>query len=185
MGIKKQTGFTIVELLIVIVVIGILAAITIVTYGGVQDRARDTRRISDIKSIQEAIELHYLQTGSFPTVHTPAGSMSAWEASSLEPAGQFLRPLIDSGVTTSVPVDPVNNATAAGMGYTEETFTYAYYRYGAGSYGCGASRGAFYILGVLRTDQYGRNTHPDSPGFSCSGRDWQGDFSWVTGGYEN
>jgi prepilin-type N-terminal cleavage/methylation domain-containing protein len=37
---KKQTGFTIVELLIVIVVIGILAAITIVAYNGIQDRAR-------------------------------------------------------------------------------------------------------------------------------------------------
>jgi prepilin-type N-terminal cleavage/methylation domain-containing protein len=37
---EKQTGFTIVELLIVIVVIGILAAITIVAYNGIQDRAR-------------------------------------------------------------------------------------------------------------------------------------------------
>jgi prepilin-type N-terminal cleavage/methylation domain-containing protein len=40
--IKKQTGFTIVELLIVIVVIGILAAITIVAYNGIQERARAT-----------------------------------------------------------------------------------------------------------------------------------------------
>lgn len=37
---RKQTGFTIVELLIVIVVIGILAAITIVAYNGIQERAR-------------------------------------------------------------------------------------------------------------------------------------------------
>ena len=41
---KKQTGFTIVELLIVIVVIGILAAITIVAFNGVQQRARDAQR---------------------------------------------------------------------------------------------------------------------------------------------
>lgn len=41
---KQNSGFTIVELLIVIVVIGILAAITIVAYNGVQQRARDMTR---------------------------------------------------------------------------------------------------------------------------------------------
>ena len=50
MGItRKQTGFTIVELLIVIVVIGILAAITIVAYNGVQQRANNTAKISAVK----------------------------------------------------------------------------------------------------------------------------------------
>ena len=48
---KKQTGFTIVELLIVIVVIGILAAITIVAYNGIQNRANDTAVQSDLRSI--------------------------------------------------------------------------------------------------------------------------------------
>lgn len=42
MNIKKQTGFTIVELLIVIVIIGILAAITVVAYNGIQERARSS-----------------------------------------------------------------------------------------------------------------------------------------------
>jgi prepilin-type N-terminal cleavage/methylation domain-containing protein len=48
---KKQTGFTIVELLIVIVVIGILAAITIVAYNGVQNRASDTAIQADLRNI--------------------------------------------------------------------------------------------------------------------------------------
>ena len=39
---RKNVGFTIVELLIVIVVIGILAAITIVAYNGIQDRAKSS-----------------------------------------------------------------------------------------------------------------------------------------------
>jgi general secretion pathway protein G len=45
---NKQTGFTIVELLIVIVVIGILAAITLVAYNGLQDRANDSARTSAV-----------------------------------------------------------------------------------------------------------------------------------------
>ena len=52
---QKQTGFTIVELLIVIVVIGILAAITIVAYNGVQDRANKAKISSDIRQITSAI----------------------------------------------------------------------------------------------------------------------------------
>ena len=45
----KNTGFTIVELLIVIVIIGILAAITIVAYNGIQNRANDTVIKNDLK----------------------------------------------------------------------------------------------------------------------------------------
>lgn len=52
---KKQTGFTIVELLIVIVVIGILAAITIVAYNGIQNKANDVAVQSDLKNIGNKI----------------------------------------------------------------------------------------------------------------------------------
>jgi prepilin-type N-terminal cleavage/methylation domain-containing protein len=52
---STQRGFTIVELLIVIVVIGILAAITIVAYNGVQTRAQNAKIQSDIATIQQAI----------------------------------------------------------------------------------------------------------------------------------
>lgn len=62
----KQTGFTIVELLIVIVVIGILAAITIVAYTGVQGSARDAERKSDIAAAQKALEMYYTEKGTYP-----------------------------------------------------------------------------------------------------------------------
>ena len=53
---KQQPGFTIVELLIVIVVIGILAAISIVAFNGIQDRANDTAIRSDLVNIAKQLE---------------------------------------------------------------------------------------------------------------------------------
>jgi type II secretion system protein G len=63
---QRQKGFTIVELLIVIVVIAILATISIVAYSGIQQRARDTIRLSDIKTLSKAIELFYADNGNYP-----------------------------------------------------------------------------------------------------------------------
>lgn len=59
----KQKGFTIVELLIVIVVIGILAAITIVSYNGIQNRANSTRIASDLAQLEKAIQVARINTG--------------------------------------------------------------------------------------------------------------------------
>jgi type II secretion system protein G len=63
---QKNSGFTIVELLIVIVVLGILASITVAAYGGIAQRARDGQRYSDVKTIAKALELYYTDNGSYP-----------------------------------------------------------------------------------------------------------------------
>lgn len=64
----SNRGFTIVELLIVIVVIGILAALVIVTYTGIQQKARDTERKTDINAIHGQVEAFYAQNGSYPAL---------------------------------------------------------------------------------------------------------------------
>ena len=69
---KGGNGFTIVELLIVIVVIGILAAITIVAFNGVQQRARDADRKSDINTLVKAMSMWSIQEGKTP-LQTNAG----------------------------------------------------------------------------------------------------------------
>lgn len=55
LGGKFRKGFTIVELLIVIVVIGILAALVVSTYAGVQDRAREAKISADMKTLAKAV----------------------------------------------------------------------------------------------------------------------------------
>ena len=72
----KNQGFTIVELLIVIVVIAILASISIVSYTGVQNRANDAAVQTDLRNFISNIELVKLDssTGSYP--YTPTASMN-------------------------------------------------------------------------------------------------------------
>lgn len=65
---QNNSGFTIVELLIVIVVIGILAAITIVAYSGIQQRARNAKTISAVNSYLTAFQGYLAQNGSYPPV---------------------------------------------------------------------------------------------------------------------
>ena len=65
---KKQQGFTIVELLIVIVVIGILAALVITTYTGIQAKARNSKRQTDVNSIQTQLEAYFAQNGHYPSL---------------------------------------------------------------------------------------------------------------------
>src|SRR3954467_5245394 len=64
---KRQSGFTIVELLIVIVVIGILAGLVITTFSGIQQKARDTERETDIKALHGQIEAFWAQKGYYPS----------------------------------------------------------------------------------------------------------------------
>lgn len=64
----KQQGFTIVELLIVIVVIGILAALVITTFSGIQQKGRNTERLTDIKALHAQLEAYYAQNGRYPTL---------------------------------------------------------------------------------------------------------------------
>ena len=64
---SQSSGFTIVELLIVIVVIGILAGLVITTYNGIQQKARNTERTTDLKTFQSQLEAYNANNGRYPT----------------------------------------------------------------------------------------------------------------------
>lgn len=63
---NDRRGFTIVELLIVIVVIAIIAAITIVAYTGIQTRAENTKTFSGVETYVKALKLYASENSAFP-----------------------------------------------------------------------------------------------------------------------
>jgi len=67
-----KRGFTIVELLIVIVVIAILAAISIVAYNGIQNRAHNSELYSGVDAYHKAIKLYAVDEGTYPATSPAA-----------------------------------------------------------------------------------------------------------------
>src|SRR5581483_103835 len=65
-SLKKQKGFTIVELLIVIIIIGILATLVIVTFTGIQAKARDSKRQTDANAVDSHVQAFFAQYGFYP-----------------------------------------------------------------------------------------------------------------------
>lgn len=76
---RDRKGFTIVELLIVIVVIAILAAISVVAYNGVQERARNSSALTLASQIAKKAEVYYAVNGTYPTVAANFTGESALE----------------------------------------------------------------------------------------------------------
>ncbi len=65
-GIHKQTGFTLVELLIVIIIIGVLVSLVIIVYSGVQERAMQSRSLSAVDTWEKAVRMIEVESGYTP-----------------------------------------------------------------------------------------------------------------------
>lgn len=73
---KNNRGFTLFELLVVISIIGILAAVGLASYSSTQKRARDAKRKEDLKTLQTALEQYYASMGSYPDPCYENGALS-------------------------------------------------------------------------------------------------------------
>ena len=68
---KNKSGFTLVELLVAIAIIGTLITISMISYNKISANSRDNRRITDIISIQQSLELYHRDEGFYPNTLTP------------------------------------------------------------------------------------------------------------------
>ena len=122
-NLKSEKGFTIVELLIVIVVIGILAAIVIVAFNGVQNRAKTQSSQASASNVQKKIEAYNAATGNYPTISTYSALTTALN-------GQPESTLANSGVTLGTPNNSTTNrvgvytCSAGGTGISVTWYSY-------------------------------------------------------------
>ena len=107
---KKEKGFTLIEILIVITIIGLLASVVLVGLSSFRSRGRDARRIADIRLVQNSLELYYVKSNNYPAVNN-------WD--SLRTA------LIGAGIgVTAVPNDPLDPSQTYYYGYSDDTQGY-------------------------------------------------------------
>lgn len=62
----NKKGFTLIELLVVIAIIALLSTLAVVALGSARVKARDAKRLADIKQIQTALELYYTDKSGYP-----------------------------------------------------------------------------------------------------------------------
>jgi len=107
-----RRGFTILELLVVMAIIGILAAIGLASYPGVQQKARDARRKSDLASLARGMEMFYNDYGRYPVITAASDMGTSIPAADLAAGLIWGHPWIVNNVIymSEIPSDPnINN----------------------------------------------------------------------------
>lgn len=110
----RTRGFTIVELLIVIVIIGIMTGITGFAYITTKKNSRDDTRTADITTLKHAVERYYQDNGEYPAI-CPGGPGIACNVSYL---ADSLEPYL-----SDIPHDPKYSGTATDYLYVQNTIS--------------------------------------------------------------
>lgn len=118
----NRKGFTLIELLVVIAIIGLLSTLAVVALGQARVKARDSKRLADLKQLQTSLELYYTDKNAYPT----GASITLGSASAicLNSASGFTTAGCPSAYMDRVPADPLPaqnytyNFVAASSTYT-------------------------------------------------------------------
>jgi len=73
---RRELGFTLIELVVVVAVVAILAGIITLSLSGAYRRARDSKRVQDIQAIADALEIYYSEFGVYPAAATMVADLS-------------------------------------------------------------------------------------------------------------
>ena len=105
---KSVRGFTLVELLVVIAIIGILSSVVFASLNAARAKARDAKRISDLKQIQIALELYFdsQSPNAYPTNNAWWGNCSTFGSHGTTGANGWIPNLGGSQFLSVLPLDP-------------------------------------------------------------------------------
>jgi general secretion pathway protein G len=101
---RRQGGFTLIEVMVVIVIIGIMAALVVPNLAGRQDQAQVTAAKSDLRSLGNALELYKLDNFSYPSTEQGLDALVSKPAGFPEPKNWA-----PGGYVKKVPTDPWGN----------------------------------------------------------------------------
>src|SRR3954451_12453351 len=109
---REEGGFTLIELMIVIVILGILAGIVLFAVGGITDRGTTASCKTDVSTIQTGVEAFYAKHGSYPAHLVPTLTNPAGGDQFLKWDGGF------TGTTDATGPAPATSDVHGGTGYT-------------------------------------------------------------------
>ncbi|MBI5221576.1 MAG: prepilin-type N-terminal cleavage/methylation domain-containing protein [Candidatus Magasanikbacteria bacterium] len=114
----NKKGFTLIELLVVIAIIGLLSTLAVVALGSARVKARDSKRLADLKQLGTALELYNNENSGYPSgasLNLGTGSGACLNASGWQTAG------CSGAFMDNVPTDPSSGYyvyTAASSSYS-------------------------------------------------------------------
>jgi general secretion pathway protein G len=126
---KKQEGFTLIEIMVVILILGLLATLVVQSLRGATDKAKRTKAMADIAELKTALDRYYIDIGSYPTsdqglaaLVNPGGQGGTQVSSSGGSAGGS-----DDSYIQRIPNDPWGNPYV----YASDGTSYTLKSYGA------------------------------------------------------
>lgn len=117
----NSKGFTLLELLVVIAIISLLSTLAVIALGSAREKARDSKRISDLREVQSALEYYYLEHNEYPIAQS-ALPLGGSQSSCLNSQG-FSQTNCASPFMAQLPIDPsgiayIYTSAADGSSYT-------------------------------------------------------------------
>jgi general secretion pathway protein G len=116
----KQDGFTLIEIMVVILILGLLATIVVQSLRGAADKAKKTKAQADLAEIKTALDRYYLDNGYYPTTDQGLGALVAAPTSGRVPGNYE-----SGGYIERLPQDPWGTAyfyQSDGNTYTLKSF---------------------------------------------------------------
>lgn len=118
-----KKGFTLIELLVVIAIIALLSTLAVVALGSAREKARDAKRLSDVKQVQTALELYYTDKSDYPTAPEAGLVLGGASAGCLGGEGFKASDCVATVYMGQVPANPTPGG--ADYTYTKGTATYS------------------------------------------------------------